>query len=998
MTCTALKKKEYIMATAAIPDSYEIISGVSPLDQGIVNVDRSGPVPSPRGLKFRRPGFLAFAALIVVLSAQLAVAQESVLYSFSFNKTGTDGAAPVGNLLFDTAGNLYGATSSGGSTYDAGMIYELSPKAGGGWTENILYAFTGQADGGAPNGSLIFDADGNLYGTAGGGSHAQGVVFELSPQTGGVWTEQVLYTFNGETDGNAPQSGLSFDKSGNLYGTTESGGENAAYGTVFELSPQSGGVWTEQILHSFNSNFVDGYRPLGSLVFDAAGDLYGTTSYGGANALGTVFELTPGTGGVWAEKIIFSLGYGNTPYANLIFDTPGNLYSTTFFGGAKNSTALNGTVFELSPQTGGTWTQQILHSFAEDSTDGGSLAAGLIADANGNLYSTTFHGGPYYTQNDTSNTDGTIFELLPQQSGGWVEQVLYFFGSATNDGVLPAAGVIADAQGNLYGETGEGGAYGYGAVYEYKPVPTAALPVISPNSGTYASAPTVTITDPSTTIHYTTDGSTPTASSPVYTGWFPVSTTETVQAIAVSTGVANSPVAYATYTIESPAETPSISPAGGTYTTTEPVFIYDATVGAEIYYSTNGGTPGTLYSGTPIFVTSSETIKAMAVATGYTDSAVASATFTIQTPAAITSPAQNSTFTGSSVTFDWTTAAGATGYYLWIGSTGVGSNNIYNSAPKTVTSYTFNSMPMNGETIYVRLTTNYSGTWVHKDYTYTAAAQAAMTAPAQGATFAGPSVAFTWSAAAVATGYYLLIGSTGVGSNNIYNSAEKTVTGYTFTHMPTNGEAIYVRLITNYSGTWVHNDYAYTAATQAVLTTPTQGSTLAGPSVTFDWSAAASATGYYLWIGSTGVGSNNLYNSAEKTVISYTFTHLPTNGETIYVRLITNYSGTWVYNDYTYTASAQAAMTNPASGSTFTGSSVSFTWSAASGATGYYLQIGSTGVGSDDIYNSAEKTVTSYTFTHMPTNGETVYIRLITNYSGTWVHNDYTYEASPSQP
>jgi len=575
-----------------------------------------------------------------------------------------------------------------------------------------------------------------------------------------------------------------------------------------------------------------------------------------------------------------------------------------------------------------------------------------------------------------------------------VEQVLYFFGTATNDGVLPAAGVIADAQGNLYGETGEGGAYGYGAVYEYKPVPTAALPVLSPNSGSYASPPTVTITDPNTIVHYTTDGITPTASSPVYSGSFTVSTTETVQAIAVSNGLANSPVAYATYTIESPAATPLISPAGGTYTSTQPVFIYDATVGAQIYYSTNGGTPSTLYTG-PIFVASSETIKAMAVATGYTNSAVASATFTIQTPAAITSPAQNSTFTGSSVTFDWTAPAGATGYYLLIGSTGVGSNNIYNSAEKTVTSYTFTSMPMNGETIYVRLTTNYSGTWVHKDYTYTAAAQAAMTAPAQGSSFAGPSVTFTWSAAAGATGYYLWIGSTGAGSNNIYNSAEKTLTSYTFPAMPTNGETIYVRLTTNYSGTWVHNDYTYTAAAQAVLTTPTQGSTLDGPSVTFDWTAAAGATGYYLWIGSTGVGSNNIYNSAEKTVTSYTFTHTPTNGETIYVRLTTNYSGTWVHNDYTYTAAAPAVLTTPTQGSTLDGPSVTFDWTAAPGATGYYLLIGSTGVGSNNIYNSAEKTVTSYTFPRMPTNGETVYVRLTTNYNGVWVSNDYTYTAAP---
>jgi uncharacterized repeat protein (TIGR03803 family) len=630
----------------------------------------------------RKSAFLAVAALILILGVQLAIAQETLLYSFSFNTAGTDGAAPVGNLVFDTTGNLYGATSSGGSSNDAGMIYELSPKSGGGWTEKILYAFTGQADGGAPLGSLIFDANGNLYGTAGGGAQAQGVVFELSPQSGGTWTEQVIYTFSGETDANAPNGGLIFDKSGNLYGTTESGGAYAAYGTVFELSPQSGGTWTEQILHSFDNNFVDGYRPLDSLIFDADGNLYGTTSYGGANAMGTVFELTPGTGAAWTEKILYSLGYGNTPYANLIFDSAGNLYSTTFSGGAKNSHALNGTVFELSPQTNGTWTEQILHSFAEDATDGGSLAAGLIFDAKGNLYSTTFHGGTYYTQNDTANTDGTIFELLPQPSEGWAEDVLYFFGSAANDGVLPAAGVIADAKGNLYGETGAGGAYGYGAVYEFTPVPTTALPVFSPDSGVYASAQTVTITDTTAnaTIYYTTDGSAPTTSSPVYSGPITVSTTETIQAIAVYTRLANSPVAWATYTIQPTAATPVISPAGGSYSTTQVVTITDATIGALIYYSTNGGAPATLYTG-PISVTSSETITAMAVATGYSDSAIASATFTIGGTAAkpVFSPVAGTYTSAQSVTITDATS-GATIYYTTDGSTPSASSTKYTGA------------------------------------------------------------------------------------------------------------------------------------------------------------------------------------------------------------------------------------------------------------------------------------------------------------------------------
>ena len=384
-------------------------------------------------------------------------------------------------------------------------------------------------------------------------------------------------------------------------------------------------------------------------------------------------------------------------------------------------------------------------------------------------------------------------------------------------------------------------------------------------------------------------------------------------------------------------------------------------------------------------------------ATGATQSITLSGTSVSQPVAAVlTSPAPGSTFAGSSVSFTWTAASGATGYYLLIGSTGVGSNNIYNSAEKTVTSYTFTAMPTNGEAIYVRLITNFNGTWTHDDYTFTALAQASLTSPTQGSTFSGPSVTFMWTAAPGATSYYLLIGSTGVGSNNIYNSAPKTVTAYTFTAMPINGETIYVRLVTNLSGTWLDKDYTFKAAAPAAqISSPVAGSKLTSPSVAFTWTAASGATGYYLWIGSTGLGSNNLYNSALKTGTSYTFTNAPTNGETIYVRLITDYNGTWVSMDYTYTAAKQAVMTAPTAGSVLAGASVTFDWTTATGATGYFLQIGSTGVGSDDIYNSAEKTVTTYTFTKMPTNAEKIYVRLTTNFNGIWVANDYTYTAAP---
>jgi len=998
------------MATAAIPDSYESIRRVPSTETGIVSVGHTRTAQSTGGLRSRRQAlphkaaFLAIAALLFILSAQLCVAQETLLYSFSFNTLDTyDGAAPIGNLIFDSNGNLYGATSSGGSSSDGGMIFELSPKAGGGWTEKILYPFTGNGGGSAPNGSLIFDSKGNLYGTA------SNVVFELSPQAGGVWTEQVLYTFSGETDPNTPNGGLIFDKSGNLYGTSSSGGAYDAYGTVYELSPPaSSGPWTEQILHSFNNNFVDGYRPLGSLVFDANGNLYGTTSYGGVNGMGTVFELTPGSGGVWTENIIFNQSYSETPYANLIFDTEGNLYSTSFSGGAPNQTVgQHGTAFELSPpQSGTAWTEQILHSFAQDATDGGSLAAGLISDTKGNLYSTTFHGGPYYTEGVTANTDGTIFELLPQQTGGYAEDVLYIFGTAANDGVLPTAGVISDSNGNLYGVTSEGGAYGYGAVYEYTPVPTTPMPVFSLAQGIYPSTQTVTVTDTTegAILYCTTDGTTPTTSSPVCPASFTVSATETIQAIAVYTGLANSPVANATYLIEPPAATPIIYPDGGTFTTTAPtVTITDSTPGAKIYYSTTGGAPFTLYS-FGFSVSSSETITAYAVANDYTQSPTTSAAFNIDLTSRLFLPAPDSTLPGGPVTFHWTPATGATGYALWAGTTGTGAgaDNLYYSGEKTstVTSLTVSGLPVNGETIYIRLVTYKGSSSTDTTYTYTAASGGILTTPAPGSTLGGSSATFSWTAGTSATGYALWIGSSPTNSDNLYYSGEQapTVTSLTVNGLPMNGETIYVRLITYYASSSAFTNYTYTAAVAGILTTPTPGGTLAGPSVKFSWSPGTSATGYALWLGSSATNPDNLYYSGEKasTVTSLTVNGLPLNGETIYVRLITYNGSASTFNTYTYTAATAGILTTPASGTTLAGPSITFSWSAGTSATGYALWIGNSPTNPDNLYYSGEKapTVTSLTVNGLPTNGETIYVRLITYFSGGSTYANYTYTAS----
>jgi uncharacterized repeat protein (TIGR03803 family) len=349
-------------------------------------------------------------------------------------------------------------------------VFELVPKAGGGWTEKVLHRFSGM-DGAFPVASLILDTAGNLYGTTkGGGRYDSGTVFELTPKTGGGWREKVLHNFNSiGSDGIFPYANLIFDASGNLYGTTYLGGRrtcnndgNLGCGTVFELMPQPGGGWRE-VLHRFNGK--DGDEPLAGVIFDSAGNLYGTTSEGGSGqcdngkglGCGTVFELMPKAGGGWREKVLHNFNPngkdGTYPEAGLIFDATGNLYGTTFNGGTHGW----GTAFELVPEPDRVWRETVLHNFGK-STDGVVPAAQLIFDVVGNLYGTTFAGG-------AGNT-GIMFELMPKAGGGWKEKVLHTFENNKRGGTNPWAGLIPDTAGNLYGTTSEGGAHGYGTVFE----------------------------------------------------------------------------------------------------------------------------------------------------------------------------------------------------------------------------------------------------------------------------------------------------------------------------------------------------------------------------------------------------------------------------------------------------------------------------------------------------------------------------------------------------
>ncbi len=361
--------------------------------------------------------------------------------------------------------------------------------------------------------------------------------------------------------------------------------------------------------------------------------------------------------------------------------------------------------------------------------------------------------------------------------------------------------------------------------------------------------------------------------------------------------------------------------------------------------------------------------------------------------ATLISPTAGTTLAGSSQTFTWTAAAGATTYTLYLGSTGVGSGNLLD-AHTTSTSVTATGLPVNGETIYARVWTELYGVWKYYDYTFkaqtatTASLLAMLSSPAQGATLSASGQTFTWTAISGATSYNLYLGAS-QGAGNLYNAGQTTATTVTTGNLPVNGATIYARLWTNLNNSWKYVDYTFTAATPAALTSPTAGATLAGASQTFTWTAVSGATSYSLYLG-TSVGAGNLLD-AQTTNTTVTANNLPVNGGTIYARLFTNVNGSWTHTDYTFTAASPAALTSPAAGATLAATGQVFNWAAIPGVTSYTLYLG-TSVGTGNLLD-AHTTSTSVTAGKLPTNGETIYARLWTNVNGVWTFTDSTFTA-----
>jgi uncharacterized repeat protein (TIGR03803 family) len=414
--------------------------------------------------------------VLSVLTVTLALATGAwaapkyrVLYAF---KGGQDGELPIGGVILDKAGNLYGTTGGGGrgcSPTGCGTVFKLTPRSGGQWSKTVLHYFDG-SDGAGPQASLVFDDSGDLYGTTMGGKMSGGcsgggcgVVFELTPSSGGKWKETVLHRFAGGNDGSFPFTRLVLDGAGNVYGSTQHGGGSSDCGTVFELSPAAGGAWKEQILHSFTG--PDGEGPY-SVIFDSAGNLYGVTGYDGAYSVGVAFELTPNSGGTWDDTTLYNfpgVPDGAYPNSGLSFEGK-NLYGATEAGGDGF-----GTVFELKPGSDGNWTESVIYRFA-GRKKGFDPGGPPVFNKAGDLFGV---GGGDASCTKRAGACGDLFELMPTSGGGWNLKLLHTF-TGGKDGAFPG-GLIPDGKGNFYGMAAGGGNpkcvgfYGCGVVLEMTP-------------------------------------------------------------------------------------------------------------------------------------------------------------------------------------------------------------------------------------------------------------------------------------------------------------------------------------------------------------------------------------------------------------------------------------------------------------------------------------------------------------------------------------------------
>lgn len=394
----------------------------------------SHPEPKSKIQSWRTYLFTCALALTLSPFALTQTYTETVIHSFSGGANGTE---PLfSGVIRDREGNLYGTTYSGGA-FNLGTVFKVDPSG----NATVLHSFTGGTDGANPYAGLVRDREGHMFGTTFNGglqlaacSQGCGVVFEID--TAGH--EKVIHPFSSGTDGAFPVGGLILDDTGNIYGTTETGGPSN-FGMVFRIDPKG----IETVVHYF-AGPPEGEFPFGSLIRDSAGNFYGTTSGGGTAGFGTVYKLTS-AGDLTVLHSFAGGSDGSMPQAGLLRDKEGNLYGTTYTGGIYGV----GTIYKVDSND----VETVLHSFG--GSDGSYPESALVHDPEGNLFGTTAQGGT------AGFRGGTAFKITPD---GSLTSIYDFTGGA--DGGNPASTLRIDHDGNLWGTTAAGGSSGNGTIFK----------------------------------------------------------------------------------------------------------------------------------------------------------------------------------------------------------------------------------------------------------------------------------------------------------------------------------------------------------------------------------------------------------------------------------------------------------------------------------------------------------------------------------------------------